>query len=182
MNKIHINEKTEIPDNVNFFFYTNIWLHLYGPNFNYKDPRVEKYSKLLKMISEQPKCKIYIDYLVMAEFSNRYVRDIFNEHHKIEYQTFKSFRLSQPYRDIITNLADEFYHITEDTEKIYCDLSDIMIDDVLNEVSHGKVDFNDMIIVNICKRLNLALVTDDSDFFEQDMTIYSANNRITQQR
>jgi predicted nucleic acid-binding protein len=48
----------------------------------------------------------------------------------------------------------------------------------LADLSSGKVDFNDALLVDICKKRNLKLMTNDSDFQEGGIEVLTTNLRL----
>ncbi|WP_417822510.1 PIN domain-containing protein [Thalassospira lucentensis] len=177
MTVFHIDDLKEEPTNKKFFFDTNIWLYLYGPSCDYNIPKVKSYSKFLKTILETENNSIFIDYLVIAEFINRYVRDTHRIHHSDKFDKFKDFRATEDYAEIIHNLSDELFHITQDTEVIYCNLADFDLDELIAQTAEGAADFNDIVIMTICKIKGLSLVTDDADFSSDIIDIYTLNKK-----
>ena len=62
--------------------------------------------------------------------------------------------------------------------KCFCDLDldDAKTREFLDEFTAGEMDFNDIIIRNVCSSNNLILVTDDGDFKNcSNITILTAN-------
>lgn len=170
----------KVPSDTKFFIDTNIWLYLYGPHCDHTDNRVKSYSNFLKLIIEEERNSIFIDYLVIAEFINRYVRDTFKLQHASDFKNFKDFRSSEEHSALIESLSDELYHITQDTETIYCDLAKLDLDELIKKTSEGKADFNDIVIMTICELKGLNLITDDADFPHENINIYTSNKRLGQ--
>ena len=53
-----------------------------------------------------------------------------------------------------------------------------MIDQLIDEYAVGGSDFNDQILVALCRDKGLKLVTDDSDFNEQGICVVTANRQL----
>ena len=49
---------------------------------------------------------------------------------------------------------------------------------MVDQYAKGNADFNDQMIVALCKENEFKLVTDDGDFHNQDISIVTANNRL----
>jgi hypothetical protein len=49
---------------------------------------------------------------------------------------------------------------------------------LIDDYGDGKSDFNDLVLVELCKSKALKLVTDDGDFKGKDITILTANKKL----
>ena len=47
-----------------------------------------------------------------------------------------------------------------------------------NEYALGESDFNDQILIDLCRRQGLKMVTDDGDFKGQDVSVITRNQRL----
>ena len=54
----------------------------------------------------------------------------------------------------------------------------LMVIDIKNMLVVDKLDFNDKIIVDVCKTNNLILLTHDADFSNADVDTLSANPNL----
>src|SRR6266436_818133 len=83
-----------------FFFDTSVWLYMYGPMLDVSSKTTKIYSRLFKDILEL-EGKIIIDYLVMAEFINRYLHDYhkFLKENNGAPDRWKQFRRTAEYRE-----------------------------------------------------------------------------------
>ena len=50
--------------------------------------------------------------------------------------------------------------------------------DLLNDFSTGAFDCNDQFLVECCRKHGLCMLTNDWDFTEGGITVYTANNRL----
>jgi predicted nucleic acid-binding protein len=79
-----------------YFFDTSAWIYMFGPLLDIADRRTKLYSIFYRDILEAG-AQIVIDYLVVAEFVNRYIRDIHKFHvtNSNAPSRFKDFRKTQ---------------------------------------------------------------------------------------
>ena len=66
----------------------------------------------------------------------------------------------------------------KEANKIESRFNRVKIDDMLNVYGTGETDFNDQVIAWLCKREGLTLITNDSDFKGQEISILTANQRL----
>lgn len=88
---VNINDY-QIKEGDSFFFDNNIWMYVFCPIGNYAGKRQRIYSKFLNYVLSREK-HIFINSLVLSEFSNRYLRldwDICKETQKP--QAFKNYK------------------------------------------------------------------------------------------
>ena len=173
-----MNHKTGAVENHNFtaqdrlFLDANIWLYLHSPK-QYKASWVNIYSnafnRLLKANS-----RIYIDVLVLSEFINSYARlkwSLVRRH----YRTFKAFRNSPDFKPIAQDIVNDVKQIMNHCSRIESGFATVNMDNLLAEYADGNADFNDQVITELCKSNGLTLITHDSDFRTQDISILTAN-------
>lgn len=162
-----------------FFFDTSIWIFLYGSRFDPKNKFTRLYSSLFKSISDNG-CSIVIDYLVLAEFVNRYLRD----HHRFliengeAVENWKQFRKSKEYKECAATLADEIFHILEACEKSPLSPELEEISKWTDEFCELEADFNDVIYWKTCSKHELIFVTHDGDCAFPDIDVITANRRM----
>lgn len=156
---------------------TNIWLYLFPAPGVPEKWFVCKYSlafKNLLLAGAQP----VLDPLVLSEYLNRYIRLVWNGSYKNEYPVFKDFRRS-----------DEFPHIAlgakRFAEKIIgcCAIHSVPpnaldLGQALSNFSSGSSDFNDEILVDICKKSDFKIMTNDGDFLFGGIEVLTANSRL----
>ena len=173
MNKINITDY--IPKHSDkFFFDNNIWMYLYCPIGNYNQFVVEKYSNFFGKILDV-KAKIYVSSLILSEFYNTYIRLDFNiwkgkekKDFKKDYRPFKQCKTTS---EIIINSIES--RILCVSERINDEFIDIPINKLIEKI--GLLDFNDSYYVELAKKNNFKIVTNDRDFenVEDDITILS---------
>lgn len=157
------------------FFDANIWLYLFGPQqpMNYC---VNIYSKLFSD-TVNAKSQIYIDVLVVSEFINRYVRlewELFGQYT----DSFKDFRNSVDFPPVAQGVVVAVKFIMKHCRKIESGYANLDIDSLMENYADGESDFNDLIIIELCKNYGLTLVTHDGDFNTQEIPILTANRSL----
>ena len=168
-------EKYDFQSQDELFLDANTWLYVYATQ-NPKSYWVKVYSKAFERILIAKSC-IYIDILVVSEFVNTYARLKWrlNAPH---IKTFKTFRKSDDFKTIAREIADNTKRVLGHCSKIESDFKTLRIDNLMNDYAAGYSDFNDQVITELCKRKGLKLITNDSDFKGQDITILTANKKL----
>ena len=152
----------------------NVWLFVYGPQ-KPGDYRAAVYSQALLSILAA-KSHIYIDVLVVSEFINTYARTQF-------YMTevggeFKQFRKSAAFKPVAQDIAAAVKRVLQHCTRVTNRFESQSIDGMLNEYAMGDSDFNDQVLLNLCKDANWMLVTDDGDFRNRGVAVITANRRL----
>ncbi len=151
---------------------TNIWLLVYGPS-KPNDSRVRVYSQAFKSMIAA-KSQIYIDVLVVSEFINRYVR----MKSELKTQNFKKFRQSKDFKPIAREVADTTKRVLKHCKRVGSGFETLRVNTLIDAYAKGKTDFNDQIIIAICKKKKLQLVTDDADFRNRGISVLTANKKL----
>lgn len=166
-----------------FFFDTNIWKLILTPkighDYKFKE---EKYINFFERVIKDEGGKIAVNKLLLLELINTYMHVIavkaFEEENntivpKNEFKT--KYRPTQHYADQyeiicddITARADSFIYYDIDTPDI--DLNDA--------AKFTKLDFNDYCFYQTALKHDLILVTDDFDFFLDDLKILTMNKKL----
>lgn len=159
-------------------FDANIWFFLYGPH-RPGDPKATIYSGALKGILSA-KSRVYIDVLIVSEFINRYARLKHNllRHRPGVPRDFKQFRGTSAFKAIAKDIAADTRKILTNCACVDSGFATLNFDSVLNEYGSGDSDFNDLVLVDLCKSKGLKLVTDDGDFKGKNITILTANKKL----
>ena len=157
------------------FLDTNIWLYVYGSQ-KPDDTLVKIYSQVFDRILKAQSC-IYIDVLIVSEFINTYARTRW----KLvapRNQPFKKFRQSPEFKAIAKEIADAVKRIMCHCSRVESGFRELEIDALLNIYAEGNSDFNDQIIVELCKDRELTLISHDGDFKTQRIPVLTANHRL----
>lgn len=160
----------------NLLLDTNIWLFNYGPQSPMANEQVTIYSGALAKILAA-KSRIYIDVLIVSEFINAYARTKYNLLSP-QYIKFKQFRKSKDFKPVAQEIAASVKRVLQHCDRVENGFELLAIDTMLDEHAVGDSDFNDQILTALCKRNELKLVTDDSDFKGQGIFLITANKRL----
>lgn len=157
----------------------NTCLFIFGPTkYRYEDPtRAMKYDNSQNNWGDG---NVYICLLILSEFINK-CRDYFWEIWKQDEAPYKKgkkhFRDSEYYRNM--NIGDRIAPYVEEmliaVECCDSDFDKTKAYAFLGEFKKGELDFNDVVIEEICTKNRLALVTDDGDFKNSNIDIFTAN-------
>ena len=159
-------------------FDTNIWLLIYGPQGNPSDYRTRIYSAALAKVLKV-KSHIYLDVLILSEFINRYARLRYDILRPTGWpKEFKSFRKSAAFKSIAKDIAADAQRVVRQCERTESGFETVDIGALLAEYESGDADFNDQILVELCKAKGLTLVTHDADFKDRGLTLLTANPRL----
>lgn len=156
---------------------TNIWLYLYGPQAP-KDWRPRVYSQALKWILKA-RSTMYVDVLVLSEFVNRYARFEYDLW-KTAFGTddFKTFRKSPDFQPVGKAIAAAARRIIKQARCIETGIESMDMNLLLNDYEVKCPDFNDRIIVELCRKNGLKLLTHDGDFKDSGIPVITANRRL----
>lgn len=160
---------------------TNVCLILFGPvQYKYEDPvRFRKYDNSQRNMGAG---NVHICSPVLSEFVNK-CRDFYwkqwikDESPPKDKRAKKDFRDSTYYKN--NQIGNKIAQYVEDmlcsVECCSSDFNKTKSYTFLDEFKKGKMDFNDTIIEEICIVNTLTLVTDDGDFKNSSIDIFTAN-------
>lgn len=156
-----------------FFFDNNVWMYVFCPLANFKSKRQAAYSKFLQYILSR-KSHVFINTLVLSEFCNRYLKLDFDLCNKTGTpQVYTSFKKdyvgSNQFKKTVKEIKIHLANIIKMSQKCSDEFNAINIDEVLELFQ--KIGFNDSYYTFQAKRKNWIIVSDDSDF---------SNNNIPQ--
>ena len=157
------------------FLDANIWLYVYAPQ-KPRHPRVAIYSEMFKRIIAA-ESHIHIDVLVVSEFINAYARMKWRLV-RGDNEKFKEFRNSSRFTPIAEEIADSAKRVISQCSRIESGFETLNADNLLDVYSTGNSDFNDQVIAELCKSKELTLVTDDSDFKGQRISVLTGNRHL----
>lgn len=157
---------------------TNIWIYIYGPQ-KPNDKWVTIYSEALKKILKA-KSYLYIDVLVVSEFINTYARKIFTSEFNHIYKSyeFKKFRQSAHFKPFAQDIGNTVKRILSICERIANGFESFKVDFLINEYAAGNSDFNDQILIELCKKAKLKLITHDCDFKNKGLSLITAQKEL----
>jgi hypothetical protein len=173
-NRILISENT-LDQSLNckgLLFDTNIWLRVQGYFTNPRDRRSRTYSWFYKQALER-RCQIFLPLTVLSEFVgvslNAKAREAGWTRDQGKLHKFNGFN------EWMSDISDDVHHVVSDCSLIDDRFSEMQIDPIFTAASDGGIDFNDLVISEICRSHELVLVTDDADMKGQDVDIVTAN-------
>jgi predicted nucleic acid-binding protein len=171
-------DKYAFTANDELLFDANVWFFVYGPH-RPGDPKATIYSGALKSILSA-QSRVYIDVLIVSEFINRCAR---LKHNLLRRRPgvprdFKQFRGTSAFRAIAADIVADARKILTNCACVDSGFATLDIDSLLNEYAGGDSDFNDLVLVDLCKSKGLKFVTDDGDFKGKNITILTANKRL----
>ena len=148
-----------------FFFDNNVWIYLFCPLGNFNKNRQRQYSSFLQSV-QSSRGTIFINSLVLSEFTNRYLRLDFERWKsttgKITAEFKKDFVGTQRYKDTVEAIKVSINGIMKCCNKSSDNFNAIELNEVLKHFS--EVDFNDSYYIELAKLFKWKIVTDDSDF------------------
>ena len=178
------------------FLDANIWLYLFCPQGS-RSFWVDIYSNVFDRILDADS-RIYIDVLVVSEFINTFARQEYElakqglelakqecelteqeyELAKSHLNSFKSFRNSPDFDLIAQGIAAAAKQIMKHCSRVESCFTTLEMNDLLTNYDTGNFDFNDQVIIEICKSNDFTLITNDSDFKNQEISILTANPKL----
>ncbi len=156
---------------------TNIWLYLFPAPGNPSQRFASQYSTAFSnLVTAQ--AQPVLDPMVLSEYLNRYIRIEWGGNYKSQYPKFKDFRNSQGFSAIASS-AEVFAKRIVAFCKIHSiPANELNLNQALADFSTGQVDFNDAILIDICKKKNLKLMTNDGDFQAGGIEVLTTNPRL----
>lgn len=179
----------KVIDDRNYFIDANIWIKILQPKINpsYKE---KKYRELFEAITTNKKTKIVVTSLLLSELINRIIREVYLS------KFIKKFKAKNPTFVIDKEFYKNVYRPSEDFKRDYGLIcyeiktyhqsielvndglgSDVKIKHLLANPSFS-LDFNDNYYYHLCKKNNYIILTDDKDFWVEDVEIISLNDTL----
>jgi predicted nucleic acid-binding protein len=153
----------------------NIWLYLNGPastSARWANTYSSVFSRILSAGSF-----LFMDVLVLSEFINRFAR---LEMRRLQphQRDFKAFRGSTDFPPVARSIESQVNQILMVCRPVDHPFSEWKLSDLLNDFGSGTVDWNDQLITENCRKHGLAILTNDGDFTEGGISVFTANNRL----
>lgn len=169
------------------FLDANIWINILSPPV-VTPYKVKQYFILFEKILARNDVKIMVPLMLMSEVINRIIKDVyfytFAEKNglskdKIPGDYYKKvFRPSPEYINSFKELTDEFSSYARHIEFVDDGLEkDVTKDSVLNNIDQ-YFDFNDNFYYQLALQRGYAIVTDDKDFWRENVVIITGNQTL----
>ncbi|PZO32362.1 MAG: hypothetical protein DCE86_07595, partial [Flavobacteriaceae bacterium] len=150
--------------------------------------KIKIYISFFEKILARNDIKIVVPIILMSEIINRIIRDVYFltfakknnlEKPNIPLDYFKSvFRPSQEYIDSFNLIIDEFKSYSTHIEFINDGLgSDISKESIFENIDQ-HFDFNDNFYYQLALARNYKIVTDDKDFWRENVMIITENETL----
>lgn len=151
--------------NDSFFFDNNIWMYLFCPLSNYNKSKQRAYSSFYQKIISRD-ATIFINSLVLSEFSNAYLRLDFELWKKETKNYGANFKMdyvgNKRYLETVNEIVANIQNILKFSEKSPDDFNAVNLDNITKSLEN--IDFNDSYYIELARMKNWFIVTDDSDF------------------
>lgn len=158
-----------------FFFDNNVWMYLFCPLGNYNKAKQKHYSAFFKDAQSCRSC-IFINSMVLSEFSNRYLKldfELWKEETKSYGAQYKKDYVGKTrYKQTVDEIKISINKILSCSEKSSDSFTAIELKNVYKHFS--EIDFNDSYYIEFLTLNKWKIVTDDSDFIN-----YSNHNLET---
>ena len=177
-NRYRQSDIPQIP-NKNVFFDANVLIYVFWPTLNSdsNSPAI-RYSSILGTLFRNG-FKLYLNSTIVSEAINRVLRIEYEKYkvaHNVSNLAFKDYRDSADgmlvQQDVFGMFNNRILNLFSVKEK--CLTKDM----VKSFLTIDSLDFNDKIIVDICKSNGFVLLTHDKDFANEDVDIISANGNF----
>lgn len=154
----------------------NIWLYLNGPAANPASWSVKTYSAVLANILGAGS-RLFLDVLVLGEFINRFAR---LEMRRLQpgQTNFKAFRQSADFPPVAADIQHQTGQILAICQPINHPFAEWNLPQLLADFGGGGADWNDQLLIENCRKHGLAPLTNDGDFTEGGIPVFTANNKL----
>ena len=156
------------------FLDTNIWFYLFPAPSGKPDRFAYQYSAAFARLiaaNAQP----VLSPMALSEYLNKYMRMEWQGGYAKQYPEFKKFRKSPDFTTIAVSMNVFAQKILQHCQVHGLAANALNLRQALNELTTGKVDFNDAVFIDICKQSNFKLMTNDSDFQNGGIEILTTN-------
>jgi predicted nucleic acid-binding protein len=142
----------------------NVWLYLYPPPINSNVPFfVRHYSSGYRRMIDNGAQPV-LDPIILSEYLNRYCRIEWGGQFKSNYPNFKHFRKSHDFRSVARDVSSYATRIVSSCAVHETPTDKLDLNQAIADFESGGIDFNDAILVDICKKHGFKLLTNDGDF------------------
>lgn len=153
---------------------TNIWLYLFPAPVGSSNKFASQYSAVFSRLiaaNAQP----ILSPMILSEYLNRYIRIEWQGGYIDNYPIFKKFRQSKDFTHVAVSVNVFAQKILQHCQVHELAANALNLQQSLDEFATGKIDFNDAVLIDICKQSNFKLMTNDSDFQNGGIEILTTN-------
>ena len=161
------------------FLDANVWFYIYFSDVAKQRPEEAIYSAAWKDILAK-QSKVYVDALVVSEIINSYAKSIYGRRKRqgANFRCFKTFRQSPEFKSVAAEIARQVKRILRYCTLIESGFASLRLNSLLDVYARGGVDFNDQILVEICRTNGYLFITHDKDFADMDIPVLTANDKL----
>lgn len=156
---------------------TNIWLYLFPAPGNPHHPFAQQYSNAFSNLIRAQAHPV-LDPMVLSEYLNRYCRIEWEGNFKAQYPIFKQFRQSADFNSVASSAQTFVRRILSFGQIHSVSPDELDLNQALTDFVSGQFDFNDALLVDLCKKRNMKLMTNDSDFQRGGIEVLTTNPRL----
>lgn len=153
---------------------TNIWIYLFPAPVDSSNRFAAQYSAVFSRLMAAGACPV-LSPMVLSEYLNRYIRIEWQGGYEQQYPTFKDFRKSSDFTQIAASAKVFAQKILHSCQVHELAASSLNLQQSLDAFATGKVDFNDAVLIDICKQSHFKLLTNDSDFQHGGIEVLTTN-------
>lgn len=153
----------------------NVLIYLFPPTTQPPPNFAKNYSQALKNLLTA-KARPVIDSLVLSEYINRYLRLEYNSTWSATYTDFKSFRNSGDFVAVGNSAIIASKEVLKIASRCDTIFSKVDIQEVLSEL--GNLDFNDGVLVEMCRLQGWKLLTNDGDLIIGGIEVLTTNHKL----
>lgn len=154
----------------------NIWIYLNGPASDPTKWAVQTYSAILGDILNAG-AEVFLDVLVLSEFINRFARMEMNRLQPGQ-RDFKAFRQSADFPPVATAIQQQTSQILAMCQPLDHPFSEWNHTQMLTDFGLGGADWNDQLLVENCRKHGISPLTNDGDFTEGGINVFTANGKL----
>lgn len=173
-----------------YLFDANLWLKILRPPFDLSKRDAKYISFFKKFQTDDAGPRIALTSLILSEVINRLMRDYamskYLKENGIDRKTISNRFYKETYRK--TPHFKMHYDLLCDDIKAFHNLYDLVSDDLGKTIKSKHIissppaglDFNDNYYYQLAKKKNFSIITDDADFFVEDVEILTYNDVLYQ--
>lgn len=176
-NKAHNVANYSFTSGEEVLFDANIWIYLFPPPGNPAHFYATQYSKAVSCLVKANAQPVLAP-IVLSEYLNRYCRIEWEGNYLASFPKFKNFRQS-PYFLQAAGPAKAFaLKILEMSTVFNVEADNSSLKHALNDFSTGDTDFNDALLVDLCRKQGFKLLTNDGDFQKGGIEVLTSNQGL----